>query len=53
MKISLLMDMKLPTIVVIFIFISRKNFMLSRVEHEKSSITLGWGGGGGGAGGEG
>ena len=33
--------MKMPTIVGIFIFISRENFMLSWVEHEKSSITLG------------
>ena len=35
MKISLLIDMKLPTIAGIFIFISRENFMLTRVKHEK------------------
>ena len=34
-------NMKMPTIVGIFIFISRENFMLSRVEHEKSFITSG------------
>ena len=33
--------MKMPTIVGIFIFISRENFMFSRVKHEKSFITLG------------
>ena len=33
--------MKMPTIVGIFIFISRENFMLSWVEHEKSFITSG------------
>ena len=33
--------MKMPTIVGIFIFIGRENFMLSRVEHEKSFITSG------------
>ena len=32
--------MKMPTIVGIFIFISRENFMLSRIEHLKSFITL-------------
>ena len=31
--------MKMPTIVRIFIFISRENFMLSWVEHENSFIT--------------
>ena len=31
--------MKMPTIVGIFIFISRENFMLSLVEHEKGFIT--------------
>ena len=31
--------MKMPTKVGIFIFISRENFMLSWVEHEKSFIT--------------
>ena len=41
MKISLLINMKMPTIVGIFIFINRENFMLSSVEHEKSFITLG------------
>ena len=33
--------MKMPTIVGIFIFISRENFMLSSAEHEKSLITSG------------
>ena len=33
--------MEVPSIVGIFIFISRENFMLSSVEHEKSFITLG------------
>ena len=41
MKISLLINMKMPTIVGIFIFISRENFMLNWVEHEKSFITSG------------
>ena len=65
MKFSLLINMKMPTIVGIFIFISREiscstifskkefaivsnlrfisrtNFMLSGVEHEKSFITSG------------
>ena len=36
---SLIINMKMPTIVGIFIFISKKNFMLSWVEHEKSFIT--------------
>ena len=40
MKISLLINMKMPTIVGIFIFISRENFMLSWFEHENSFITL-------------
>ena len=35
MKISLLINMKMPTIVGIFIFISKENFMLSWVELEK------------------
>ena len=39
MKLSLLINMKMPTIVGIFIFISRENYMLSCVEHEKSFIT--------------
>ena len=34
-------NMKIPTIVGIFIFISRENFMLSWVEHEKCFITSG------------
>ena len=41
MRFSLLINMKMPTIVGIFIFISKENFMLSWVEHEKSFITLG------------
>ena len=41
MKFSLLIDMKMPTIVGIFIFISRENVMPSWVEHEKSFITSG------------
>ena len=41
MKISVLINMKMQTIVGIFIFISRENFMLSRVEHENSFITSG------------
>ena len=41
MKISLLINMKMPTIVGIFIFISRETFMLSWVEHEKFFVTLG------------
>ena len=40
-KISQLINMKMPTFVGIFIFISRENFMLSSVEHEKSFITSG------------
>ena len=38
MKFSLLINMKMPTLVGIFIFISRENFMYSGVEHEKSFI---------------
>ena len=34
-----LMNMKMPTIVVIFIFISGENFMLSSVEHDKCFTT--------------
>ena len=34
MKISLLINMKMPTVVGIFIFISRENFMLDGVEAE-------------------
>ena len=41
MKISLLIDMKMPTIVGIFISVSRENFMLSGVEHENSFTTSG------------
>ena len=41
MKISMLINMKKPTVVGIFIFISRENFILSWVEHEKSFITSG------------
>ena len=37
----LLINVKMPTIVGILTLMSRKNFMLSRVEHEKSFITLG------------
>ena len=33
--------MKMPTIAGIFIFISRENFMLSWVEHEKKFYNLG------------
>ena len=40
-KHSLLINMKMPTIVGIFIFISRKNFTLSWVEHEKKITTSG------------
>ena len=41
MKISLLINMKMPTIVGIFISTSREKFMLSWVEHEKSFYNLG------------
>ena len=37
----MLMIMKMPTLVGIFIFISRENFMRSGIEHEKSLITAG------------
>ena len=37
----MLINVKMPTIVGILTFISRINFVLSRVEHEKSFITLG------------
>ena len=40
-KISLLINMKMPTIVGIFIFFSRENFMLSWDEHDKCFITSG------------
>ena len=36
-----LINVKMPTIVGILTFMSRKNFMLSSVEHEKSFITSG------------
>ena len=39
----LLINVKMPTIVGILTFLSRINFMLSRVVHEKSLITLGQG----------
>ena len=41
MKLSLLINMKMPTIVGIFIFISREKYVLRWVEHEKSFITSG------------
>ena len=37
----MLINAKMPTIVGILTFISRINFVLSSVEHEKSSITSG------------
>ena len=37
----MLINVKMPTIVGILTFMSRINFLLSRVEHEKSFITLG------------
>ena len=40
-EISLIINMKMPTFVGIFISISRENFMLSWVEHEKRFITSG------------
>ena len=36
-----LINVKMPTIVGILTFMSRKNFILSRVEHEKTLITSG------------
>ena len=39
LKISLLINMKLSTIVDIFIFISRENFMLSWVGYEKTLLN--------------
>ena len=36
---SLLINMKMPTIMSIFIFISKENFILSWVEHKKKKIT--------------
>ena len=38
----MLMNMKKPTLVGIFIFISRENFMLSSAEHEKVYILGTW-----------
>ena len=35
--------MKMPTIVGIYMFISRENFMVSQVEHENSFVTSGSG----------
>ena len=37
----LLINVKMPTIVGILTFMSKKNFMLNSVEHEKSFITSG------------
>ena len=37
----MLINVKMPTIVGILTFMSRVNFVLSLVEHEKSFITLG------------
>ena len=37
----LLINVKMPTIVGILTFLSRINFMLNCLEHEKSLITLG------------
>ena len=37
----MLINVKMPTIVGILIFMSRINFLLSRVEYGKSFITLG------------
>ena len=37
-KISLLINVKMPTIVGIFKFISRENFMLSSAEHEQKGL---------------
>ena len=41
MFVFMLINVKMPTIVGILTFMSRINFMLSRVEHENSFITLG------------
>ena len=40
MKCSVSINMKMPTIVGIFIFICRENFMLSAVQHEKKFLHL-------------
>ena len=37
----LFINVKMPTVVGILTFMSRKNFMLNGVEHEKSFITSG------------
>ena len=41
MRFFLLLSVKMPTIVGILTFMSRKNFMLNLVEHEKSFTTSG------------
>ena len=41
MLFSPLINVKMPTIVGILTFMSKKNFVLSWVEHEKSFITSG------------
>ena len=41
MQFFLLINVKMPTIVGILTFMSRKNFMLNLVEHKKSFITSG------------
>ena len=41
MPFFLLQNVKMPTIVGILTFVSRKNLMLNSVEHEKSFITSG------------
>ena len=40
MKFFLLMNTKMPTIVAIFLSVSRDDFMLSLVEHEKKFYNL-------------
>ena len=40
MKISLLINMKMSTIVGIFIFIGRENFMLSREQKKKTKSEI-------------
>ena len=37
----MLINVKMPTIIVILTFMNMTNFMVSRVEHESSFITLG------------
>ena len=37
-----LINVKMPTLVGILTFMSRKNFMLNGVEHEKRFITSAW-----------